>query len=69
MAHTGGTFKRSKHLQCKHGYIQEQIQNKTVRLQYIPCDKMCADILTKPLNGPALARALEAIGISSKTGK
>ena len=69
MASMGGTFKRSKHIQCKYGYIQEQIRNKKVILQYIPSEKMCADMLTKPLNGPALARALEAISISSKIEK
>jgi len=69
MASIGGSFKRSKHIKCKYHYVQEQIQNQKVILQYLPSEKMCADMLTKPLNGPALARSLEAISVKSKVGK
>jgi len=41
--------KRRKHIDVRHHFIQEAIQNGTICVQYCPTDYMVADILTKPL--------------------
>jgi len=41
--------KRRKHIDVRHHFIQETIQNRTVCVEYCPTDQMIADILTKPL--------------------
>ena len=43
--------KRTKHIDVKHKYVNELVSNQTIRLEYLPTDKMAADILTKPLTG------------------
>jgi hypothetical protein len=40
---------RSKHIDMKYHYIQDLVQRKTVKLQYIATSEQVADILTKPL--------------------
>ena len=41
--------KRRKHIDVRHHFIQEAIQNGTICVHYCPTDHMIADILTKPL--------------------
>jgi hypothetical protein len=40
---------RSKHINMKYHYIQDLVQRKTIKLQYISTSEQVADILTKPL--------------------
>jgi hypothetical protein len=40
---------RSKHIDMKYHYIQDLVQRKTVKLQYIATSEQVANILTKPL--------------------
>jgi hypothetical protein len=39
---------RSKHIDMKYHYIQDLVQRKTVKLQYIATSEQVVDILTKP---------------------
>lgn len=63
MASSGGTFRRSKHLIGKYGFIQENITAGHITLKYCPSDLMLADMLTKPLSGPKLAKLLQKLQI------
>jgi hypothetical protein len=40
---------RSKHIDMRYHYIQDLVQRKTVKLQYISMSEQVADILTKTL--------------------
>ena len=40
---------RSKHIEIRYHFIQDQIQKGVVKLQYISTDQHITDILTKPL--------------------
>lgn len=49
LAQNAGYHSRTKHMDVRFHYIREKIQDKTVRLKYIPTEDNTADILTKPL--------------------
>jgi transposase InsO family protein len=40
---------RTKHIDVRHHYLREQVESKTIKLDYISTDQMVADALTKPL--------------------
>ena len=50
---------RSKHIDIQYHFVREKVEHKEVDLQYIPTEKMIADIFTKPL---AKARYEDLIG-------
>jgi hypothetical protein len=41
---------RTKHIDIKHHFIREKVENKIVKLEYVPTNENQADILTKGLN-------------------
>ena len=47
---------RSKHIDLRYHFIREQITAGTITVQYVPTDRMIADVLTKPLARVALQR-------------
>lgn len=54
---------RSKHIDVKHHYIREQVQNKVLMLQHCRTEEMVADIMTKPLGSQAHRKFCEGMGI------
>jgi len=40
---------RAKHIEIKHHFIRDHVQNEIVDLQFVPTDDQLADIFTKPL--------------------
>jgi hypothetical protein len=40
---------RSKHIQVAYHFTQEQVEQKTIRVEYKPTDEMLADLMTKAL--------------------
>ena len=63
MATKGGSFKRTKHLLCKHSYVRERIANKEIVLKHLPTKKMVADMLTKPVSFKQLNKFLNISNI------
>ena len=49
MCHNPVMHKRSKHIDTKLHFIRERVENKEVRIHYVPTEEMTADILTKSL--------------------
>jgi hypothetical protein len=49
MALANGPAKRTKHIDVKHHYIQQQSSNQNLKLVQIPSADQKADIFTKPL--------------------
>ena len=41
--------KRSKHIDTKLHFIRERVENKEVKIHYVPTEEMTADIFTKSL--------------------
>jgi len=46
------SHKRTKHIDIRHHFIRELVENKIIKLHYIQTDKMLADIMTKGLHSP-----------------
>ena len=43
---------RTKHIDIRHHFVCEKVNNGTINLKYCPTDRMLADILTKGLPRP-----------------
>lgn len=46
-----GSHGRTKHMDVKHLYVQELVEDKKLKLEYCRSEDMAADMLTKPLDG------------------
>ena len=58
---------KTKHIDIRHHFIRDHIENKDIELDYIPTEDMTADILTKPLPRPVFERLRSKLGIISLT--
>ena len=52
--------RRTKHIEVKYHFIREKIEDKTIRVQYLPTEEMPADCLTKAV-GPAILQRAKPI--------
>ena len=41
---------RTKHIEIRHHFIRDHVQNEDIVLEFIPTEDQLADIFTKPLN-------------------
>ncbi|RVW94394.1 Copia protein [Vitis vinifera] len=46
---------RTKHIDIRHHFIRDLVENKVVSLEYVPTEGQIADILTKPLDVSRIA--------------
>lgn len=53
-----------KHIEVKHSFVKELVQNGSTVLKYVPSEKREADILTKGLTAGPFHRLRVAIGLS-----
>ena len=40
---------RTKHIEIRHHFIRDHVQNEDILLEFIPTENQLADIFTKPL--------------------
>ena len=40
---------RSKHIEVRHHFLRDHVQNKDINLEFVSTDDQLADIITKPL--------------------
>ena len=43
--------KRTRHIDIRYFFITDRVANKEIEIIYCPTGDMCADLLTKPLQG------------------
>lgn len=55
--------RRTKHIDVRHHYIREQVENKQIILNYVPDEQMVADVLTKPIPNPKLKFCANGFGL------
>jgi hypothetical protein len=58
-----GTFSRNKHILVRKGFSRELVENKKMAPIHMDTSKMFADMLTKFMSGPAVARHSTAAGL------
>ena len=56
---------RTKHIDIKHHFIRDLVEDKVVSLEYVPTKGQIADILTKPLDVSRLESLRRSIGLST----
>lgn len=49
LAKNGGYHPRTKHIDIRHHFINQHIDNGAIKLEYIPTGEMAADGFTKPV--------------------
>ena len=54
---------KAKHIEIKHHFIRDHVQNGTVDLQFVPTDDQLVDILTKPLTKERLILLRSQLGM------
>jgi len=70
MANNGPAFRRTKHLIGRKTFVKERLENKDIRLRYVPTREMIADLLTKPVNHSTLSYLMKLIQlVDIKGGK
>ena len=62
IANSYGPSKRTKHLDVRHHYIQEKVNQKTLKLIQVPTTEQEADFLTKPVSKILFKKAMTNIG-------
>ncbi|KXJ72391.1 hypothetical protein RP20_CCG018186 [Aedes albopictus] len=54
-----------KHIDVKHNFVKELVQNGSIELKYVPSERQEADILTKGLTPGPFRRLRSAIGLGA----
>ena len=52
---------RTKHIEIKHHFIREAVENKTIEIQHLASTEMLADLLTKALPAPQFLKLRHSI--------
>jgi hypothetical protein len=52
---------KTKHIGLNWHFLKDHVEQGTIKLRYLPTDRMVADMFTKLLPGPALTRHRSAI--------
>jgi hypothetical protein len=55
---------RVRHIDIKHHFIREQVQQGTVQVSWIPTGEQLADILTKAMRGPQFKRLRDVVVVA-----
>ena len=58
---------RTKHIDIRHHFIREHVNNGDIKLDYINTDGMIADVLTKPLAKNAHMKLSRSMGLQSNS--
>ncbi|GMF45584.1 unnamed protein product [Phytophthora fragariaefolia] len=66
LAQNAGYHARSKHVDIRHHFIRENVENGTVKVDYIDTKRQLANMLTKSLGTKTLKYLRESTGVKSK---
>ena len=54
---------RAKHIDIKFHYIREQVEKKTIQLEYCESNNMVVDMLTKALQSPQFVKLRKMLSV------
>ncbi len=57
---------RTKHIDTSYHYVRNKVEERAIRLKYIPIDQMVADDLTKPLESGKFLRFRSVMRLASR---
>ena len=60
--------RKSKHIDIRYHFIKDVINDKTVKLEYLPTTAMPADVLTKALCPLKHYKCMDGMGMSNLVG-
>jgi hypothetical protein len=55
---------KSKHIPVKYHYLRDQVENKNIKLEYVPTQEQVANIFTKPLSRDVFEYLRQILGVS-----
>ena len=58
--------RRNKHIDIQYHFVRDAVRRQEVQLDYVPTDKMLADIMTKPVGAVLFQRLVTQMGVTSK---
>ena len=56
---------RTKHIDIRHHFIRDLVEEKIITLHHIPTENQLADIFTKPLDATRFESLRKSLGIST----
>jgi hypothetical protein len=56
---------KTKNIPIKYHFLQEQVQEKNIRVEYVSTKEQVVDIFTKPLSWEAFEYLLQRLGVIS----
>jgi hypothetical protein len=59
---------RTKHIDIRHHFIKDVVDQKQMEMHWFPTKKMHADIMTKPLAAPTFHRLRDQLNMQTSTG-
>ncbi|MCI06929.1 peroxidase 4-like [Trifolium medium] len=59
---------RTKHIDIRHHFIGELVEDKVVNLEHITTEKQLADIFTKPLDAVRFEKLRSSLGVCIHEG-
>ncbi|KMQ94068.1 copia protein [Lasius niger] len=65
LAKNAGYRPKTKHIDTRHHFIRECIEEGTINVKFIPTEEMAADALTKGLFGPKQLECRKQIGLKN----
>ena len=66
LAHNPEMHRRTKHIEARHFYVRECVQENLLEVERISSQDQLADIMTKPLFKPRFRMLCQAIGLSQE---
>ena len=57
---------RTKHIEIRHHFIRDHIQNENIILEFVPTEDQLADIFTKLLNGDRFEQIRGELGLCDR---
>ena len=52
---------RSKHIDIRYHFVRNEVQNNTLKLEYVPTADNVADVFTKSMAKPRLGRFIDTL--------
>lgn len=63
LSQADGSFARTKHIIVRKFYVRERLENKDISIIHLSGNRLCADMLTKPLGAEVMRAHMARVGM------